>query len=147
MSSIYVNQLYPPHGWCILGDGGYPCLAAPISLRTPYREPVQNPVQARYNRHHAKARCVVERAIGMMKTRWHSIFLKAMEVKATLVPAVVSTCTFLHNLSISNGDLVEPEVEEGAFHGEADDHPGSRTFCRTMTTDVNGTSGGKKNNK
>ncbi|XP_060905102.1 putative nuclease HARBI1 [Labrus mixtus] len=89
-SSLYVHQLYPPHGWCIVGDGGYPCLAAPISLMTPFREPVQNPVHARYNRHHAKARCVVERTIGMMKTRWRSIFPKALEIKPTFVPAVVS---------------------------------------------------------
>ncbi|XP_034541158.1 putative nuclease HARBI1 [Notolabrus celidotus] len=122
-SSIYVEKLYPPRGWCILGDGGYPCLAAPISLLTPYREPVQNPVQARYNRHHSKARYVVERAIGMMKTRWRSIFLKALEVKATFVPAVVSTCAFLHNLSLSNGDLVEPEMEEPAIQAEVDDQP------------------------
>nr|XP_020500697.1 putative nuclease HARBI1 [Labrus bergylta] len=45
-SSLYVNRLYPPHGWCIVGDGGYPCLAAPISLMTPFKEPVQNPVHA-----------------------------------------------------------------------------------------------------
>ncbi|XP_074484272.1 uncharacterized protein LOC141763652 [Sebastes fasciatus] len=110
-SSIYVEQLYPSPGWCIIGDGGYPCLAAPISLMTPYREPVQGPVQGRYNRHHSKARCVVERAIGMMKTQWRSIFLKALEVKSTFVPEVVSTCAFLHNLSIRNGDLVEPDVD------------------------------------
>ncbi|XP_065809332.1 putative nuclease HARBI1 [Labrus bergylta] len=76
-----------------------------------------------YNWHHAKARCVVERAIGMMKTRWRSIFLKALEIKPTFVPAAVSTCVFLHNLSINNGDLVEPEVEEGSFHDQGDDHP------------------------
>lgn len=83
-SSIYTQQLYPPPGWYILGDGGYPCLAAPIVLLTPYREPLQNPVQARYNRHHSRARCVVERAIGMMKTRWRSIFLKALEVRESI---------------------------------------------------------------
>uniref|UniRef100_A0A8C5CU04 DDE Tnp4 domain-containing protein n=1 Tax=Gadus morhua TaxID=8049 RepID=A0A8C5CU04_GADMO len=82
-SSVYVQQLYPPPGWCIIGDGGYPCLATPICLMTPFREPVQGPVQARYNKHLSKARCVVERAFGMMKTRWRSIFLKALEVKKT----------------------------------------------------------------
>ncbi|XP_058605838.1 putative nuclease HARBI1 [Onychostoma macrolepis] len=80
-STIYVQQLYPPPGWCIIGDGGYPCLSVPICLMTPFREPVQNAVQARYNRKLSKARFVVERAIGMMKTRWCSIFFKALELK------------------------------------------------------------------
>ncbi|KAL7369609.1 hypothetical protein ABVT39_003300 [Epinephelus coioides] len=117
-SSLYFQQLYPPPGWILTGDGGYPCLTAPISLMTPYREPVQNPVQDRYNRHHVKARCVVETAIGTMKTRWRSIFLKALEVRSTFVPVVVSTCAFLHNLCITNSDMVEPDVEEGGVHGD-----------------------------
>uniref|UniRef100_A0A3B1ILG9 DDE Tnp4 domain-containing protein n=1 Tax=Astyanax mexicanus TaxID=7994 RepID=A0A3B1ILG9_ASTMX len=49
-SPLYKEALYPPAGRCILGDGGYPCISTPIKLLTPYREPVQNPVQARFNR-------------------------------------------------------------------------------------------------
>ncbi|KAF7642498.1 hypothetical protein LDENG_00257000 [Lucifuga dentata] len=59
-SPLYIHQLYPPEGYCIL----------PITLITPYREPVRSPVAARFNRHHAKARSVIERAFGIMKTRW-----------------------------------------------------------------------------
>ncbi|XP_061582069.1 putative nuclease HARBI1 [Cololabis saira] len=120
-SSLYYKRLYPPPGWILIGDGGYPCLTAPIALMTPYREPVQNPVQARYNRHHSKARCVVERAIGMMKNRWRSIFFKALEVKPTFVPLVVSSCAFLHNICISNGDMVEPD--EDVPEDDGDDQP------------------------
>ncbi|GLD61374.1 putative nuclease HARBI1 [Lates japonicus] len=43
-SPFYVHQLYPPPGWCLIGDGGYPCLAEPICLMTPFREPVWNAV-------------------------------------------------------------------------------------------------------
>ncbi|TWW55952.1 putative RNA-directed DNA polymerase from transposon X-element [Takifugu flavidus] len=53
----------------------------PIALVTPYREPVMNMMVARFNRHHAKARSVIERAFGIMKTRWRAIFLKPLEVK------------------------------------------------------------------
>ncbi|KAG9278155.1 putative nuclease HARBI1 [Astyanax mexicanus] len=125
LSSVYVQQLYPPPGWCILGDGGYPCLSSPICLMTPFREPVQNPVQARYNRHLSKARSVVERSFGMMKTRWRSIFFKALEVKFTFAPVVVSCCAFLHNLCLSNGDIVESaegEPEEEPGEAEAEEH-------------------------
>ncbi len=59
-SPLYTGRLYPPAGKCILGDGGYPCLSAPICLITPYREPVQNLVQARFNAKHARAHNIVE---------------------------------------------------------------------------------------
>ena len=61
-SPMYVQELYPPEGYYILGDGGYPCLSRPIALVTPYREPVRNPVERRFNRHHSRARSVIERA-------------------------------------------------------------------------------------
>ncbi|KAG9274541.1 putative nuclease HARBI1 [Astyanax mexicanus] len=92
LSSVYVQQLYPPPGWCILGDGGYPCLSSPICLMTPFREPVQNP---------------------------------ALEVKFTFAPVVVSCCAFLHNLCLSNGDIVESaegEPEEEPGEAEAEEH-------------------------
>ncbi len=48
-SPVYAGSLYPPARMCILWDCGYPCLSAPICLITPYRKPVQNPVQACFN--------------------------------------------------------------------------------------------------
>ncbi|XP_067221935.1 putative nuclease HARBI1 [Chanodichthys erythropterus] len=111
-STVYTGRLYPPAGKCILGDGGYPCLSAPICLITPYREPVQNPVQARFNTKHARARNIVERAFGMLKTRWRSIFFKALEVSPAFVPDVVACCAVLHNLCLQNGDIIDPEVVE-----------------------------------
>lgn len=112
-SPVYTGGLYPPAGWCILGDGGYPCLSEPIRLMTPYREPVQNPVQARYNNRHSRARNVIERAFGMMKARWRTIFFTALEVSPAFVPEVVTCCAILHNLCIANGDIVEPEADNG----------------------------------
>lgn len=54
---------------------------------------------------------MVEGAFGVLKTRWRSIFLKALEVKVDFVQVIVA-CLFLHNLCIRNGDILEPEVEE-----------------------------------
>ena len=82
-SPIYFQQMYPPPGYSIIGDGGYPCLEQPISLMTPFRMP-HNPLQVRFNSHLSRGRCVVERAFGILKTRWRSIFLKALEVDVLL---------------------------------------------------------------
>lgn len=69
-SPVYVQSLYPPQRWCLLGDGGYPCLAEPICL-TPYRQPVRGAVEATYNAKHSKVRNVVERSFGIMKVALH----------------------------------------------------------------------------
>ncbi|CAJ1057656.1 hypothetical protein H4Q32_000108 [Xyrichtys novacula] len=98
-----------PEGWCILGDGGYHCLGAPICLLTPYREPVANPVQARFNTIHGKARNIVERAFGMVKASWQSIFLRALELKPAFASEVVTCCAILHNICMDNSDLFEAE--------------------------------------
>ncbi|KAL7369629.1 hypothetical protein ABVT39_004261 [Epinephelus coioides] len=139
-SPFYVHQLYPPPGWYLIGDGGYPCLAELIRLLTPFREPVLNAVEGRYNARLSRARCVVERAFGVLKTRWRSIFLKALEVKVEFVPEVITACLFLHNLCISNGDILEPEpVEEeeedgGDGDGDGDGREGHEPVQRSGDT-------------
>jgi len=37
-SAIYSRQLYPPEGRCILGDGKYPCLTSPITIKWDYQQ-------------------------------------------------------------------------------------------------------------
>ncbi|KAJ4918382.1 hypothetical protein JOQ06_019547, partial [Pogonophryne albipinna] len=91
-SNIYKQALYPPSGFFLLGDGGYPCMEVPVAIITPYREPLQGRVQSRFNQHHARARSIVERAFGMMKTRWRLLFFKALEVHHTFVPSVITAC-------------------------------------------------------
>ncbi|KAL7378403.1 hypothetical protein ABVT39_013006 [Epinephelus coioides] len=110
-SPTYVHSLYPPEGYCILGDGGYPCMSEPIAVITPCRKPLRGAVQARFNRHHAKARSVIEGVFGIMKTRWCSIFFKALEVHHVFAAKVIACCAILHNVCLKNGDILEP-VEE-----------------------------------
>lgn len=123
-SPLYAQSSYPPPGHFILADGGYPCLQRPLPLITPYKRQVQGVGAQRFNSHHSRARSIIERAFGMMKTRFRSIFLQALEVHHTFVPHVVTACTILHNICLSAGDVLAPEdepeddVEED--EGEAD---------------------------
>ncbi|KAI2647515.1 hypothetical protein H4Q32_028995 [Labeo rohita] len=121
-SPVYTGSLYPPPGKCVLWDGDYLCLSAPICLITPYREPVQNPVQARFNRKHSHARNIIERAFGLMKMRWCSIFFKALEISPAFVPEVVACRAVLHNLALLSGDTVEAEDEEDHDDGPPEPH-------------------------
>ncbi|CAM4683352.1 unnamed protein product [Leuciscus chuanchicus] len=96
-----------------LGDGGDPCLQHPIEIRTPYRQqPVASQVEARYNRHHAQARTIIERTCGMLKTHWRAIFLRALEIRPLFAPKVIGACCILHNICVMGGDLLEEEEEE-----------------------------------
>ncbi|XP_012717788.2 putative nuclease HARBI1 [Fundulus heteroclitus] len=107
-SPVFVGAVYPHPGYFIVGDGGYPCTSAPITLLTPYREPSRGPVEARFNIHHAKARVIIKKAFSMMKTRWKGIFFKALELSTTFAPKVVAVCAVLHNLAVTNGDDLDP---------------------------------------
>ncbi|RXN35007.1 nuclease HARBI1 [Labeo rohita] len=86
------------------------------------REPVQNPVQARFNSKHSRAWNIIERAFGMMKTRWRSVFFKALEISPAFVPEVVACCAVLHNLTLLSGDIVEAEDEEDHDDGPPKPH-------------------------
>ncbi|KAJ3595511.1 hypothetical protein NHX12_004814 [Muraenolepis orangiensis] len=69
-SPLYKESVYPPPGHFILADGGYPCLQQPLPLITPYKRPIRGVAAQRFNGHHSRARSIIERAFGMMKTRF-----------------------------------------------------------------------------
>ncbi|XP_063059675.1 putative nuclease HARBI1 [Engraulis encrasicolus] len=110
-SPFYLTARYPPPGFFIFGDGGYTCLETPIPLLTPYKEPVRGPIQQCFNYRHAKARTVIERAFGIMKTRWRSTLFRALEVAPAFATKVICTCAFLHNVCLDNGDTLEPDED------------------------------------
>ncbi|XP_038139538.1 protein ALP1-like [Cyprinodon tularosa] len=111
-SPLYRRAIYPPPGHLILADGGYPCLQHPLPLITPFKRPVQGVGAQRFNSHHSRARSIIERAFGMMKTRFRAIFLQALEVHHTFVPQVITACAVLHNICLGAGDIMAPEDEE-----------------------------------
>ncbi|XP_032364242.1 putative nuclease HARBI1 [Etheostoma spectabile] len=110
-SSFYTTRRYLPTGYILLGDGGYPCLETPICLITPFKEPVQGQVQQRFNYYQSRGRSIIERAFGMMKTRWRSTLFKALEVKPPFAPQVIASCAFLHNVCMDNGDTLVPDED------------------------------------
>ncbi|XP_056449927.1 uncharacterized protein LOC130385450 [Gadus chalcogrammus] len=129
-SPLYLEKQYPPPGYCLIGDGGYPCLSYPMTLMTPYRQPLRSQLQAAYNSWLTKARVVVERAFGILKTRWRAIFLKALEVDVLFVPEVILCCTILHNICLSREDVLDPEDPEDGEAGAAEEEDPGREAGR-----------------
>uniref|UniRef100_A0A8C9ZC86 DDE Tnp4 domain-containing protein n=1 Tax=Sander lucioperca TaxID=283035 RepID=A0A8C9ZC86_SANLU len=97
-SPIYTRGTYPPPGYFLLADGGYPCLQEPLALITPYKRPVRGMAEQRFNYHHSRGRTIIERAFGMMKTRFRCIFLEALEVHPVFVPKVINHCNISNNI-------------------------------------------------
>ena len=46
-----------------------------------------------------------------MKARWQSTLFKALAVRPTFEPLVITTCAFLHNVCMDNGDRLEPDAD------------------------------------
>ncbi|CAJ1081816.1 uncharacterized protein LOC124850789 isoform X8 [Xyrichtys novacula] len=111
-SSMYKESLYPSAGYVLLGVGGYPCLRHPVTIITPYHQPLAGCVEEHFNQHHARARNVVKQALGMLKTRWRAIFLQALEIPSVFAPKVVTACCILHNLCLATGDIPEEKHHE-----------------------------------
>ncbi|KAJ8893366.1 hypothetical protein PR048_005957 [Dryococelus australis] len=111
-SSVYRRSLYPPRGYFLVGDSGYPCMREPITIITPYKEPGLIPQKREFNTALSKARICVEQSFGMMKTRWSSIFIKDVEVRLRKGVQVLAACAIMHNICVLNNDLFAPELQQ-----------------------------------
>ena len=73
-----------------------------------------NPEQRKFNLKFSALRCVVERAFGMLKSRWRIILKKIEQKTTTLKKTVIAACV-LHNICIKRRDL------HGAEDSDSDD--------------------------
>ncbi|XP_055852085.1 putative nuclease HARBI1 isoform X2 [Episyrphus balteatus] len=86
----------------ITGDSGYPL--EPFLL-TPYRSATLNSPESRFNKTHAQARSIVERCIGVMKSRWRSILEeRKLRYSPKRAAQIINVCAALHNICIENGE-------------------------------------------
>ncbi|XP_055905933.1 putative nuclease HARBI1 [Eupeodes corollae] len=97
----------------ILGDGGYPL--SPY-LITPYRNVEESSLQANFNKKHAQGRNIIERTIGVLKSRFRCL-LQARELHYTAKKAtkIFNVCAALHNICVKyrleNPEAIEEESE------------------------------------
>ncbi|XP_062581522.1 putative nuclease HARBI1 [Saccostrea cucullata] len=87
----------PEGGW-LLGDSGYPLKDF---LMTPFNNP-STPTEERYNRAHCQTRNVVERAFGVLKSRFRCLHKSGgcLPFKPTKCAIIIETCCRLHNKAI-----------------------------------------------
>lgn len=96
-----------------LGDSGYPLEPW---LITSYRVAEEGSRNARFNQIHSKTRNIVERTIGLLKSRFRCISKsRQLHYEPTKVTQIINACCALHNIAIhyrvrfDDSDLYEEE--------------------------------------
>lgn len=111
LHNIYING--HERSW-LLGDSGYPL--EPYLL-TPFNAPNENGPEYRFNLRHASARNVVERCIGVLKTRFRCLLKeRTARYAPQFVGRIVNCCCMLHNICIDN-NVAAPQdiVDDGMY--------------------------------
>ena len=80
----------------LLGDSAYPLTPY---MMIPYPHPPNSANRGRFNRALCKARCAIERTIGVWKRRFPCLS-RGMRCKNTRVPDIITATAVLHNLCI-----------------------------------------------
>lgn len=111
----------------LLGDNGYGCQTW---LLTPFLNPVGD-VQKKFNVAHKKTRCVIERAFGMWKRRFHVLH---SEIRMSPIRAcrVIAACAVLHNIAKSRND--DEDFDDDEISDDEDDIPPPGRTRQAMNT-------------
>lgn len=88
---------------------------------TPFRQVIPNTPEWRFNTAHASARNIIERCIGLLKTRFRCLLKeRTARYKPHFVSELIKACSILHNMCIAdhvairediNNDDEQPEQE------------------------------------
>ncbi|XP_036324950.1 putative nuclease HARBI1 [Rhagoletis pomonella] len=110
-SAVRLFMMRQSGSW-LLGDQGYPLEPW---LLTPIPEP-SSTQEERYNKLHAKARNVVERAFGVLKSRFRCLSKhRALHYSHERAVNIINACVILHNIALKKCPLTFIETNEAEF--------------------------------
>jgi hypothetical protein len=92
----------------ILGDAAYKLHQNVI---VPYRDNgYLTPRQKNFNFCHSSARIAIERAFGLLKTRFRSLRTVLAMDKCDLIPMFIIACCAMHNICLLRGDEIDVDA-------------------------------------
>ncbi|XP_067637562.1 putative nuclease HARBI1 [Eurosta solidaginis] len=96
-------------GSWLLGDAGYPL--QPFLL-TPFRNPQANTAEHTFNQKHCSGRNIVERTIGVLKSRFRCL-ARTLQYQPEKVVQIINVCCALHNICIHYKvqEIVDVDIE------------------------------------
>ncbi|KAJ8346132.1 hypothetical protein SKAU_G00303250 [Synaphobranchus kaupii] len=104
------------HSGVLLGDSGYPCRPW---LMTPFINPA-NPAQETYNSALTHTRSIVERTIGQLKRRFHSLHSE-LRVEPPRACRIILACAVLFNRSKTFNFDEDEQADGNADRGFVDE--------------------------
>lgn len=106
---ILIEKYKPQQFNWLLGDSGYPLEPW---LLTPVVE-AETVQEERFNKLHATARNTIERAFGVLKSRFRCIHKdRTLHYKPPKAAKIIYACIILHNILINTGFLDQIRVDE-----------------------------------
>ncbi|XP_051996321.1 uncharacterized protein LOC127653623 [Xyrauchen texanus] len=97
-----------PEGMHIIGDSAYPHL---FQLMKPYRDNGHLTVRQRwFNRKLNSACVVIERAFGILKSKFRRLRCLHMK-KVKNISSTVTACCILHNICLKSSDHIEEDLQ------------------------------------
>lgn len=92
------------------GDSGY---AAEMYMVVPILNAAAGSPEERYNRHHARARGVIERCNGLLKARWRCLLRhRTLHYMPPRASKITYACIILHNMCLHHRVHLEREEDE-----------------------------------
>lgn len=94
----------------LLGDSGF---AASNIMLTPHPNAASGSPQAKYNFAHKHARNVVERAFGLLKSRWRCLLKhRVLHYSPVTAAKIIYACVILHNICVDERLEIEDDDDE-----------------------------------
>lgn len=119
------NDAFFPSESHVLGDPAYPLMD---HLLVAFKDTGRLTSRERkFNTTLSAARCTIERALALLKNRFRR--LKYLDMtRVDLVPQVIIACCILHNMCLTNGDILDDSTDTidcDHTHVQSDDFGGS----------------------
>lgn len=115
-SCIFHNGQYH-----LVGDSAYPLLPW---LMVPHKDfGALTNCEKRYNKKLSKTRVVIENTFGLLKGRFRRLHM--LDCNIDFAPYIVTACCVLHNICMSNGDLIQE------WYGENESMPSQDSSSET----------------